>query len=465
MDLEHEKSAAKLEADRLFAWIGEREHLDELEVLAQQVAADRMEGDLAVTVRRVGIRKQLRSAILAAQFDKIQSREELARFLHERDKERLIRQEECDSLAAALRDKTHDREALRAHLLSKVDIEQQFDLESVRLSLDYAQRMRTRRHEIELTSLSESEEGRKWKANLEREVAEAEHRRLSEVQNLEHDRIAARLAGGTSRETELENARHQHEIDRIRGEIEIAQAERRRRIVLTDIEIEKSRQSADIEIEKSRQSAKDASDREQQGSQLDLLAKLQAIKNARKQAEADRLGQMQSRLQAQEIAKGNQEIEKIQAHRGMSAAELMAVSGNAHVIADVEKHRATQESAIEAARAELAAQQAVNADAAELRSQLFKANETRADGTVAAYHQALQTQQSTFEQFGKLIENITRNLAPQPGSTVIVSDGSGMRVAGPPGGNRNEERVVICTGCRTENREGDRCCRQCGKSL
>jgi hypothetical protein len=454
LDLEHEKSASKLEADRLFARIEEREHQDELEVLAEQVAADRMEGDLAVKLRRVGIRKQLRAAILAGQFDKIQSQEELASFLRERDKDRLIRQEESDSLAATLREKTQDRAVLREHLLRKLDIEQQFDLQSVRVSLDYAQKMRTRQHEIELASLSDSEDARKWKANLEREGVEAQQRQGGELKRLEHDRAAVRLADGTRREAELEDTRHQHEILRIQGEIEIAQAERRRRIAL-----------ADAEVERSLQEALDARDRREADSQLERLEKLRSIKNARKQAEFDRAEQTQRRLHEQEIAKGKGAIEKIQAHRGLSPAELMAVSENANIIAEVEKHRAAQEATIETAKAQQAAQQAADAGAAELRNQLAKAHETRADGTVAAYQQALQTQQSTFDQFGKLVDNITRNLAPQPGSTVVVSDGSATKITGPPVVGRSEERVVICTGCRTENREGDRCCRQCGKNL
>ena len=80
--------------------------------------------------------------------------------------------------------------------------------------------------------------------------------------------------------------------------------------------------------------------------------------------------------------------------------------------------------------------------------------------------EALQAQQASFQQFGGMVEGITRNLAPQPGSTVVVSGGTATTV--PPAGSTGtpaNHRVLVCQSCRTENSDTDRHCRQCGKSL
>lgn len=436
MDLEYDKSAAKMEADRLVAEIERYENLGDIDILAKQVATDRLEKELEVKRRRIGIRKQWRAAVLAGEFDKIQSEEELGGFLKERDKQRLIRQDEYDALATALREKAQDRTALRQHLLRKLDIEQQSELQGLRIDLDFAQKKRTKEHEIELVTICDSEDARKWKANLEREKQDAEERRAEDMKQLEHARAAARVSGGTRREEELAEWRHRLEIDHIQGDIETAQAERRRRMEL--VQEERNRRDAEWQLER--------------------WQKVRAIKEARKQGEFERGEQTQRRMHEETLAKGKQEIEKIAAHRGLTPSELMAVSENADIIADVEKHRATQQGAVEVAKAN-------SAEAAELRDKLAEAHKTAGDGTIAALQQSLQSQQTTFDQFGKLVDNITRNLAPQPGSTVVVSGGSATRVGDQSSSGEEQRRVVVCTGCRTENEDGARHCRQCGKAL
>src|SRR5205807_7848931 len=112
-------------------------------------------------------------------------------------------------------------------------------------------------------------EARKWKANIELEMQQAAERRAEELKRLEHSRAAARVSGTGRREEELAESRHQVDIDRIRGEMEIGQVERRRRIALVEAEMEKSRLDD-----------KEARDRRGAEWQLERWQKIRSIKDA-----------------------------------------------------------------------------------------------------------------------------------------------------------------------------------------
>ncbi|MGH7199795.1 MAG: SPFH domain-containing protein, partial [Planctomycetaceae bacterium] len=164
------------------AWIQKedvklRETLNELESLAENVGIDKQESDVAAELRRIGVRNQMREAVLSEEFDKVTNTEELEKFLQERDKSKLIRQEEIDELKAGYEDRKGDRASARKHLVAKLDLERGFEIERVRSELDHARLLKTRRHEIELAELTATKENAEWQRTLERECLEAEHRR------------------------------------------------------------------------------------------------------------------------------------------------------------------------------------------------------------------------------------------------------------------------------------------------
>jgi hypothetical protein len=180
--------------------IQRQERVNELALLAENVALDRQEGDLAVMRRRIGIRSEMRDAVLSNKFDKIETAEELAQMLHEVDRNRLLRQDEQDELTAAYQAKKADREGARRQLVQKLEIEQGFELSRLRAELDHQARRQAHDHEVDLASRIENEENRRWLALLERQRNEAEARRQGELTQLQHQRQIDQQQAGDRRD-------------------------------------------------------------------------------------------------------------------------------------------------------------------------------------------------------------------------------------------------------------------------
>ncbi len=470
LDLEHDHSAASLAADRLFAEIQQQEKTNELEVLAQQVSADRMEGDLAARIRRVGIRQKLRQAILAGEFDRLKSEDELAQFLLQRDTEKLLRQDEFETLAATLKEQSADRSVVRIQLLRKLEVEQQAELQGLRVDLDFAQRARTRRHEISLAELNDSEDSRRWKAELEREAATAETRRIEAIKQLDHDRKQTQVETTDRRDDELQEVLQVQRLDRVQGEVVLAQVERTQRVELIKLEMSRSRTLAEQDIQRRKAELEREINNNASSDQLERLRQVQLLNAELMQAQHDLNRAAQQQQAELEVLKEDKvaarEIGRIQSMRGLSALELLATSANAAIIADVMKHKSTQKAVVETSKAQATAMQATSTKHEDLYQKLNEAERLNADKVVAAMREAMQAQQATFQQFGGIVEGITRNLAPQPNPTVIVSGGSATSI--PATGTVADQagrRVLVCQSCRAENSEADRFCRQCGKSL
>ena len=231
----------------------------------------------------------------------------------------------------------------------------------------------------------------------------------------------------------------------------------------------KSRELTELDLQRRKAELEREINNNASDDQMTRLMKVQEMNLSMTKAQHE-LRLMEQRQQVElesmkEDRQSEQALKQVQAMRGMSAVELMAHSPNAAIIADALKHKSSQQAAVETARAQAAAMQATSTKHEELYQKLNETERQSADRVIAAMKEAMQGQQATFNQFGSIIEGVTRNLAPQPGSTVVVSGGT---VAGVPQSGTAAQaphRAVICSSCRTENSETDRHCRQCGKPL
>lgn len=102
-EIEQQKALDGLYSTDELRQIKRQEKTNELELLAAQVASNRMEGDLGVLVRRIGIRNQWRDALRSEKFDKVKDEDELARMLMEFDKNKLMRQNDMEEILALYR--------------------------------------------------------------------------------------------------------------------------------------------------------------------------------------------------------------------------------------------------------------------------------------------------------------------------------------------------------------------------
>ena len=194
------------------------------DVLSAHEVQDVAEEVRKVTLHRERVRvwAQLRETLLADRLDEMRSAEALAGVVAEVDRTHVLRQHEIDTLKQLVAEQGADRQAARAHLLARVELERQRELRLGDLALrkDVEQEELARSQEIESRRLEGmmALETRRWQAELERRGQEAAVQRAEQ---------AAADAAQRERElqktlTELEaakaKAKTQAEIDRIERE-------------------------------------------------------------------------------------------------------------------------------------------------------------------------------------------------------------------------------------------------------
>jgi membrane protease subunit (stomatin/prohibitin family) len=503
-DLEHQSAADQLARDRRLAEIEQQEQLDDLEILAKNVAVDRMSGELGAQLRRIGLRKEWREALQADAFDRMNTEDEMEVFLRERDTRKLLREDEWESLRETIRDKNLDRASKRAFLLEKLRIEQECELRGVRTELDHAQKLQSLEHEQELTQRLDTESRSRWQAELDRQRAEADRRRTEELQDLEHVRSRTRLAGGTRREEELAETLHVFEVKKTQQQMQVAQAETEHRIRL--IQWEFDRMQADdrsareqraaefrrlqnqwkIEDDAAAQANQDEADRRARALQLESVERLNAsnMSFAEKQVQlqiAQKKAETDSRM-AEIAAQTDGKVRTVEAYRGLSESEILATSDNAAIIADLRKKTSEHASSAEIAKAQAqaAANAAANAADQALRERLL-VSQSEHNATLhdllkhaqASHPTLIQQSASNMLELVRAMNAGHAAAPPPPSPTVVVVPGPGQQGAyavpgtssasapvapGPP-----TSRTLVCSGCRAEVSELAKFCPNCGK--
>ena len=274
---------------------------------------------------------------------------------------------------------------------------------------------------------------------------------------MEHAVGRARLETASRRQLETDDAVHRQQVERFRGEMVVETAERNRRVALIEQEVKKARDHEELELTRRKRDLELEFSQRESTDQMERLRAVQAL-NADHDRLQRELNERDLRTKSElellrEDKQADRELQRIQAMRGMNAVELMAVSANAAIIADVEKHKATQQN-----------QAASAADKERMYERLNETEKAKSDALVAAMQQMLASQQSGFDRFGSIVENVTRNLAPQGGAPTgggrSPTDAGAASSAGAGG-----RKIVLCPACRAENNETVRFCGQCGKAL
>eukprot|EP00913_Durusdinium_trenchii_P023442 g22020.t1 len=289
------------------------ERANELELLAENVAIDRMEGDLGSEIRRIGVRNAMRDAIQSEKFDEITTQEEMAAFLQERDKGKLLRNEEMDELLEGFQQRKEDRGSARSHLVAKLELERGLEIDKVRADLDHAMKLKRLDHEIALAGKTATKDNTVWQHEVELEKQKAEHYRYERMKEIDHQHEVARSQALHRREDEWDDLVQKQRTDRLHGEIEIAQAERSLRLAKVEIEIKKQQADVDADIAKRQDD--------------DQLARMAAIQKMNEEA-------------AQSAHTRDVDKLKVQGTLGTEALIATSDAGNASALADLKKHEA-----------------------------------------------------------------------------------------------------------------------------
>lgn len=431
------------------------ERENELALLAENVGIDKEEGELAAELRRIGIRNQMRAAVLSEDFDKLNNKEEFEKFLHEYDKGQLLRKEERDELVEGFAERKDDRAAARKHLLAKLDLERSMEIDQVRERLDYEMKVKRLDHEIQLAQMTGCKENLEWQQQLERERRAAEHRRQERDKQTKQELQWAREEANHRRGEQWENIVHKQRVDRLEGEIEVAQAERQNRITRLDAELKLALENEQFGLDKRKKEFElEVGDREAKR-QLEKLAAAQEenAKAARLKIELEQL--RDERVHAREVA-------RLDAMKSMSYEALVATADptNAAQLAELKKHEATQQAAV--AQASGDKDKEFQEERARLQQQLTDAEKSKADAIAAAFSEAMKAQQQTADKALDVLGKATEK--PDTQTPVVVVPGSGTPQTVSTG-RSSPNRVVICPSCRAENPENSRHCSACGNQL
>lgn len=424
----------KLEIDRRLARLRHDEELGDLENLARDVATDHAEGRLANLRRRITVRKEMRGALQANQFDQIRSAAEMQNFLRQRDAEQVLAQAEQQQLIATIADQKTDRETQRQHLLERLKMEQQVDLLELKGELAHRERMKRLGSESEFARRNASEQSLQFQEELTRTTREQEARHASEQRELEHLRVTLRGRGELRRTEEWEDTLQRQRVLQAEAEIALQTRQRERQIQLIDIEVQAARGQAQADLQQRR---------------LLVWKNIRMVKQSALQQESD--NQLRETRARQE-----HDLETLKAKSQLSAEQLLALSSPADAAAVLQEQARRQAAAL------------AHENTHRLQQQLNDAIQQRDAGAVAALQQALQVAQANFQHLGGLMDTVTRNLAPKDGTTVVVP-GVGVFPTGVSDSAANApkvpERVLLCQSCRTEIRPENRFCPQCGKPV
>lgn len=461
--LEQQRALDELYSADELRRIQRQERTNELELLAENVGLDRREGDLAVRLRRIGIRSQVRDAVLSDKFDKIETAEELATMLQQVDRDRLLRQEEQDELTAAYQAKKDDRESARRQIVQKLDIERSFELGRVRADLDYQARLQAHEHELQLARRVETEDNRRWLALLERQRGEAEHRRQEELKQLQHQRQVAQQQAGDRRDDQWQDLLHEQRIDRTQGELTVTRAERNVRLDELERQVRRAR---DEDALKMQQRQAEVQRELQQGtfqSQIAKLAELNRLNaeflRQRQQLDLDRQRSEAELALMREDRAAQREMARLQAVKELGVEALVATSdaANAEILARMKMHEASQQAAQEQARLGVAHQQMHKTEQERLYERLIESGKSQADAIAQAYREGMAGQQAIAQTgLGALGQAAHPPWAP-PGTAPAAGP--------PPAPGPAADKVVVCSSCRTENPPTARFCAQCGKAF
>lgn len=395
-------------------WLKTRE--TQLQRAASDVKDAQLSAQLNDIQNKVPLRKELREVVTSDRLNKIQNKEEFANAILEIDKGKLLRQEERDGLIAAYEERKDDREQLRSHLLATIDLHREQEIEELRAEMDYAVRQKSLEKELELSRLSHTQDAEDWRHELEREKEETTHRREQKHQNVKARWERVREARQQKRDDSWETILHEQKLEEVRVDLDVAKADRSRKVALIQSELESRLASEKLEIQKRQQEWELEHKENRSSNQLDRMQRLQEM-NA---SFAERQQKMQIELENLKAdGSSKREMERIQAMSSLSTEVLVATAGteNAALLADLKKHEATQDAAKAQAVANPSAE--LNEERLRMYEKMNETERAKADAIAEAYKVAMQSQQGNIQQ---MIGGLAQASTPLPSPPMTATE-------------------------------------------
>ena len=408
-----EVAGEQLKNKRLSQDVGIKQERGELESKLRGIEhgneLDALNAEVTRRTERIPVFEQLRDATIADTFDSAKSAEELKQMLSGVDKQRLLRKEEMDRLVEGFEDRKVDRQSLRDHIVSVLDINRQQEVDALRLAVEHSLEIASKKNELEMAEATNSVENVKWRNEIAREFELAEKHREERKKDLAAKWERIRETQRQKQDSSWETLLHRQREETIRTELAFKEAERKRRLELLEAENAAEIERQKIVGERLRREFELEMGNQESDAQFERLKRVQDMNfdgHARQaQLDADLKGQAESRANAHEI-------DKLKTMGGLSAEALIAASNtdNARALADLKMQEA--KSGADIAAASSTDQEKLNEERLKMYERLSEAEKSKADAIADVFQQALKGQQTAVEQMISGLSTAARPQAP-----------------------------------------------------
>lgn len=458
--------------------LAERQGLWEIEVQEADQETRELQAQARIFEERAAVRQQMRQAILSERMNEVRSEEQLAVFLREVDKNRLIRDDEWERMKREFAERKEDQALARAHLLAMLKMEQEFEERTARslrehqLTMAQLAQEREREQYRQQTFMDIEEERAAWDIRMQRqrnearraeEAAEAAARREQELLNLQAE-LDRRLREAR---TQADIEAIEREQDRLDLELAMQAMERLKAVKRKDeeerilIALRAQREQTEITLMAEQRRLEMQLNAERQRHEQELAAQAQ-----QQRFELDRLERFaQMGPEALIAASGAEQgallvsLARTKALEGKDAEQILAMAAeNSPAVAEAfkEKFRAMAEGKM--AEREQALYERLLAEQREMTQAQRQMAEEQARRQQELATEALRTQADVAKAFAAS--------RPASGPTVVIPGGgggsSGPILVSEGSAVSGSGEVQVCPRCRVKSPVGVKFCTNCG---
>ena len=294
---------------------------NELEVLAYEVESDKGVSVIASKKRRIAILNEIRDATQQGQMDRLTSRDEMKRFLLDRDKAKVLREEEWDEVAEAYSQNKEDRALARQQTLDTLDLMRSQEIFELKAELQHKRHLDELDHRCEIARRTKSTSNEEHELDLQelRQRATRDHEEQTSKLKSHWEKI--RFGNQQTRDESWKKEVHEIEVQKMHYDF----GQKRK-----DDEFLRDRRQKDDELDRKIRHRE---------AQLDALQRVQGMNAERdsQHAELDSKQQNEQHIRDQE---------RRVTQDGMSTEALVvdATVENAELLVNLKKHEATADS-------------------------------------------------------------------------------------------------------------------------
>lgn len=391
--------------------------------------------------KRIQLWQRMNRAANQEQMDKISSEADLANFIRDTDKDRLLKEDEYERFQVALRDAGEDHERMRSHFQRIVQMEEEYDFRRKELALDSSLSKEQLEGELGLERI-------RVEGQLETDLRRADLTIERERRESEHQRTEDDLESSARWERELQQARTEaesqgiaRETQRLDGELAIALQEKQAAQARLD-------QQENNRIEQERQNTAQEQTLRAQEAELDL--RLRELKE-RHQLELDSMHSMDavSLHTLIAVAPGEKapllaDLAKTEALKSLTPEQILAIASE-------------KSPELGGALAEMAAR-GDSEQAKAMYERLISETKESASDMRDSQREMNQTMKEMFNKALETQAQVASAFATGGGQAPQAQAGGSAPASG-------AQRVVVCRRCQQDSEVGTKFCPNCGDTL